>query len=35
MRRLINGGCGMDDGFHGGDPLWVVDRLNDADWHRV
>ena len=22
----------MDDGFHGGDPLWVVDRFNGLDW---
>ena len=25
----------MDDGFHGGDPLWVADRLDNVDWHGV
>ena len=25
----------MDDGFCGGDPLWVVDCLDDVDWHGL
>ena len=30
-----NGACGTNDGFHGGNPLRMVDRLNNVDWHGV
>ena len=29
---VANGGCGTDDGFCGGDPLWVANRLDDVEW---
>ena len=29
---MENWGCGTYDGFHGGDPLWVVDHFDDVDW---
>ena len=29
---VVNGGHGTDDGFRGGDPLWVANRLDDVDW---
>ena len=32
---VVNVGCGMDDGFCGGNPLQVADRLNNVDWHGV
>ena len=33
QRRIVaNGGCGSDDGLHGGNPLQMADRLNDLDW---
>ena len=32
---VANGGHGTDDGFCGGDPLWVVNRLDDVDWRGL
>ena len=32
---VVNGGCGVDDGFCEGDPLWVVDHFDDLDWHGL
>ena len=32
---VVNGGHGSDDGLCGGNPLWVVDCLDDVSWHEV
>ena len=32
---VATGGCGMDDGFHGGNPLWVADRLDEVGWRGL
>ena len=28
---MVDGGRGTNDGFCGGDPLWVADRFDDVD----
>ena len=34
-RVVVDGGRGSDDGLCGGNPLWVVDCLDDVSWHEV
>ena len=32
---MVDWGRGMNDGFHGGNPLQVVNRPNGVDWRGV
>ena len=32
---VANQGHCANDGFRGGNPLWVVNRLDDVDWHGL
>ena len=32
---MVNWGCGTNDGFRGGDPLRVADRLDDVNRRGV
>ena len=32
---VVNWGCGADDGFRGGDPLQVVNHLDNLNWHGL
>ena len=32
---MVDGGCGTNDGFRGGNPLWMADRFDNVDWHGV
>ena len=34
-RIVANWGCGADDWFHRGNPLWVVDHLDEVGWRRL
>ena len=32
---VANGACGMNNGLHGGGPLYMVDHLDNVNWCRI
>ena len=32
---IVDRGCSANNGFHGGNPLWVVNHFNNLDWHKL